>query len=657
MRAVASVMAAVALLVAGVAPMMPVIRPQVARAAEYSMTTAASYVIAPGDGTVRVSVNVAFRNTTPNPPGQFSVFPTIDLAVHDGAESVRAKDSNGRRLPTTLARRNGVTVASVRPRQPARYRDVRRFTLTYTLADGASNDVRIRPSVVIMPIWSFGTQGSVTVRLPSDYEVLVDGDPLRAEEDGAAWQLKSGRVADPSRWLARITATLPSSYVTTNREVALSGGSVDVQVRAWSDDAAWGRRTLRLLTDALPRLDDEIGLAHRPTGPLVIVESLPQSDAVLREPAASDVDIAIGYTEPAFTVLHQVAHLWLPATLAGDRWIREGFASHAAARVAAALDVDLPFDPAREARDRDADAFPLVSWGVGRASARQERYAYAAAWAAADAIAGEVGEDALRLAWQRTAAGLDGYQPPFDEAPSTPAAATVPADSQHLLDQLEAVSDANVVPIFRRWVLEEASTAQLAVRRDSRAAYEELSATAGDWGAPDPVRLALAGWRFDDARAAIAEATDWLSDRDALLARIEAAGLIAPERLRAEYERGGGSEAARRELDAESAVVAAYVAAQARAAAQRSPLEEAGLLGGSDPRATLAEARSLFGDGDLVEAADLSAEASDRIGRAATDGAVRIVSVLVLAGMLVVVGMRQARRRRAAGTDRYTARS
>ena len=153
-------------------------------------------------------------------------------------------------------------------------------------------------------------------------------------------------MSDPSRWLARVTATLPSSYVTVERQVPLSQGTVDVQVRAWSDDPAWGRRTLRLLTDALPRLDEAIGLPYGPTGPLVIVESLPESGAVLREPAASDVDIAIGYTEPAFTVLHQVAHLWLPATLAADRWMREGFASHAAAQVATALDVDLPFDPA-----------------------------------------------------------------------------------------------------------------------------------------------------------------------------------------------------------------------------------------------------------------------------------------------------------------------
>jgi hypothetical protein len=318
--------------------------------------------------------------------------------------------------------------------------------------------------------------------------------------------------------------------------------------------------------------------------------------------------------------------------------------------------VDLPFDPERAARDREADAFPLVSWGVGEASADQEQYAYAAAWAVTDAIAREVGDDALRLAWQRTAAGLDGYQPPFDQAPTTPVAVAVPADSRHLLDQLTAVSDDDLTALFRDRVLDEASAGQLSARREARAAYQELAAAAGDWGTPDPVRLALVGWRFDDARAAIAEATDWLADRDALRARIEAAGLTTPERLRAEYERGGGSDAARRELAAEHAVVDAYLAGRERAAADRSPLEEVGLLGGTKPETLLADARTLFADGDLQGAADLAVEATDRLDRAATDGAVRIVSVLVLAGVLLLVGVRQARRRGVAGVDRYTAR-
>jgi hypothetical protein len=286
----------------------------------------------------------------------------------------------------------------------------------------------------------------------------------------------------------------------------------------------------------------------------------------------------------------------------------------------------------------------------------QERYAYAAAFVAADAIAHEVGEARLRLAWQRIAAGLDGYRPPFDEAPTSPVAATVPVDSRHLLDQLEAVSHARVEPIFRRWILDDTSRALLPARRHARAAYEQLATVSGAWGTPDPVRLALAGWRFDDAEAAITEATGWLTDRDALLVRMDAAGLIAPERLRAEYQRGGGAEPARRELESEAAVVDAYVAARRRAAGQRSTLEQVGLLGGATPDAALAEARSLFADGDLVGAGDIAADLSARLDRAAIDGAVRLASLAIVGGLLLVIGFRLARRRGAPGTDGYTAR-
>jgi hypothetical protein len=131
-------MAALALAVAGLGPLLPGATPDVARAAEYRMSTAASYQIDPGAERVEIGIDVTFVNTTPNPPGQFSVFPTIDLAIHDGARNVRAENGRGRRLRTTVDRRNGITVASVHPRPPARYRDVRRFTLSYTLADGAS---------------------------------------------------------------------------------------------------------------------------------------------------------------------------------------------------------------------------------------------------------------------------------------------------------------------------------------------------------------------------------------------------------------------------------------------------------------------------------------------------------------------------------------
>ncbi|HYN62988.1 MAG TPA: hypothetical protein VES36_00170 [Candidatus Limnocylindrales bacterium] len=624
--------------------------------AEYKLTTLATYEVDPTHHEVRVTIRATFRNITPNPPGRFSVFEVIDLAVHDGARQVRASDRRGR-LKATVFRRHGVNVVSVRPRQAVRFRQTTEFKLRYTLPDGASRDVRIRPSVVIFPVWSFGTKGQAVVRVPGDYQVLVDGDPLTAKRKGNEWRLESGGIDDPTRWLALITATLPSSYATFSRSVSLAAGTVELQVRAWSDDRAWGRRTRTLLADALPRLEAEIGLQLPSSGPLVVVESLPAAGGELSEPVAEGTDIAIGFDEPAFTVLHQLAHTWLSPALAEDRWVREGFASRAAAAIAGKLHVDRPFAPAAEARALEDAAFPLVSWGAGGASAAQDRYAYAASWAAANELATAVGADALRLAWQRTAAGLDGYQPVEAEAPPAIAGQPIaPTDSMHLLDQLEAVSGDDLTSIFEEWVFDDATVELLPARHAARDAHDDLLRVAGEWGSPDPVRLALAGWRFGDAEAAIVEATSWLNARDALLNDIEVAGLTAPQRLRDEYQTGGGSPAARAELEAEAAAVATYADALALDTATRSLVEQVGLAGGDQPAAKLAEANVAFAEGDLIGAADLSADALDRLQRAGQDGLVRMASAAVVAVALPVLAISLARRRRRARASGYTAR-
>ena len=103
-------------------------------------------------------------------------------------------DSLGNSGGASVWSKSVLTVASIRPREGVRYRDSVKFTFSYTLADGASRDVRIRPSVVIFPVWSFGTVGHVDVELPREYEVLVDGDSLVADRSGESLQLKSGTI-------------------------------------------------------------------------------------------------------------------------------------------------------------------------------------------------------------------------------------------------------------------------------------------------------------------------------------------------------------------------------------------------------------------------------------------------------------------------------
>jgi hypothetical protein len=628
-------------------------RPAAVRAAEYTLTSQAHYAVLPEERRVEVEVGVTFENTTPNPPGQFSVFEVVDLAVQVQAQDVTATDDTGE-LNVSVGTRDGTRVVTVRPRSDVRYQEETTFTLRYVLPDAGSGGLRVRPSVVIFPAWGFGTASRVTVSLPSVFEVAVDGDELTASRNGTAWQLDSGHINDPTRWLAVVTATRPTSFVTLSEGVPLSSGTVDLQLRAWEDDRAWGERSLALLVRALPLLEEQIGLEYPQVGPLVVVESVTAPDAGLGEPEPGEAEIAAAFSEPPFTLVHQAAHIWFRAELAGDRWIREGFASQAAAAIAERLDVEPPFEPAAMTDELGDDAFPLVSWGAGEATIAQDRYAYAASWLAADRITGLVGDDALRAAWQRIAAGIGAYDP----VSSTPAGpgdeAVTPVGSRELLDQLQATTGAEVEPVFTELVLDEATAALLAPRADARVAFAQLLAAAGDWGAPDPIRSAMGGWSFGQATEQIDEAMTWLGDRDVLLADAARAGLLVPQRLRDRYVTGGGGADARAELDAEAAVVDGYLAVHERLGQDRSIFERVGLLGGPDPSTMLADAGTLFAEGDLRGAAEAVEASRARLDSAALDGVVRMVSVAALVLLLVALAVWLLRRRSRAGSD-YTA--
>jgi hypothetical protein len=118
---------------------------------------------------------------------------------------------------------------------------------------------------------------------------------------------------------------------------------------------------------------------------------------------------------------------------------------------------------------------------------------------------------------------------------------------------------------------------------------------------------------------------------------------------------GGGTSAARAELESEAAVVSDFAQASSRLQQSRSAVEQAGLLGGQDPGAMLNEARSAFTEGDLVGASKAASDALDRLRDAGRDGLVRLASagaVLVTVLISLVWLVRRRRQRRVGG---YTA--
>ena len=616
--------------------------PSPVAAAEYTLETSASYDVRPEDGEIGVTVGISFTNTTPDPAGQFSVFDQVKLAVHDDAAEVTASDDDGE-LEVTVDVEDGVNVATVDLRDDLRFEESVELELAYTLADGDDPQLRVRPSVVVFPAWGFGTASEVSVEVPNGYDVRVDGDAL-TEADG---RLVSGPIENPAEWLALVTATRPPDYTTFDATVPLAGGTADLQVRAFADDEAWGERTVALVERALPLLEEEIGLPYPRVGGLVLTETVATDASGFAEPASAGTEILVAFDQPPFTALHQVAHVWISPALVEARWIREGLASAMAERVAADLEVARPYDPAEQATERAEDAFRLDSWAAAGDPAA-EAYAHAASWALVSELGSAVGHDAIRTVLVRVASSIGPYaetevdaEPPADGAPPA-----VPLTSRAFLDHLETVSGVDLAEQFGERVLTEADAELLPARAEARAAFDELVAGADGWGAPDPVRAAMTDWRFDDARAHIAEAIDWLQARDELLVELEAAGLSAPDRLQQAYRSYGGGAEARDELDAQRIVVDAYAATATDLNGARSFPERVGLLGGPDPSEQLRLANGRFADGDLRGAVEAIGEARRLLASAEAGGLVRMVSaalvVLVLAAVAVVLFRRRA---------------
>ncbi len=618
-----------------------------AAAAGYTMQTTAQYVVDPAAGRINVTVQVDFSNTTPDPAGRLSAFDRIELPVQEGASQASAADDRGA-LAVELAVRDGITVASVTPRTRVRFEQEARFTLSFVLADQAAPDLHIRPEVVEFVAWGFGTASEVTIDLLPNLEVRSDGDPLTADAGPERIRLSSGPIADPTRWLVRLTAIGQTTFTTLTRRVTLASATVEVQVRAWSTDQAWGDRVAATVAQALPRLEAEVGLPYPRVGPLVLVESVPAADAT-EESATSSAEIQVDFSASAFTLIHQLAHVWASPQLVAERWLREGLASHLAERVAGPLAIDPPYAPATRVTELATDAFPLEEWGAGSDGATADAYGYAASWAVIDRVAEALGEAKLRLALARGAEGLSAYDP---AAPSGAAAgpAAHPIDSRRMLDLLTEVSGVDLGDLFGAQVFGPAAAPELHLRAVARLAYRSLLEKAGDWGAPDAIRAAMAAWAFDDAIRQLGDARRWLGERDRFLLALDAADLTPPDRLRERYRAGGGGRGARAELDAERAVVEAMAAAEERVRAPHGIVEQIGLFASDDSHRMLADARVSFTDGDLRTASQLIAAAEHRLDGALVDGLLRIGA----AALLVVVAVPVVRARRGRRTH-YTA--
>ncbi len=643
----------VALVAAIAASLAPTIAPTAHAAAPgLTLTSDTRYDVDPENQRVHVTAALTAVNHLKDTKTRLYYFDSAFLAVQPGATGFKIAARTGSpkvRVTSAKADRTLLRI-DFGGRLPAG--SSRTFTLTFDIPDpgGApTREVRIGASLVTFGAWAFASDstpgGSVTVVFPADYTVEVQtGDMGKPTTDDARRTIfTSGPLTQPLTFFAYFIAERPNEYAETARVVSVDGRPLDVSVRAWPDDPAWGERVGLLLERGLPALSELIGLPWVAQRPLVVAEAVSRSTAGYSgryDPTAGRIEIA--YYADSFVVLHEAAHAWFDGNLLADRWANEGFASWYALQAAAAIEEPVTGEPLTP--ELAAAKLPLNAWAaVGSNEAAAEDYGYAASAELARLIAERAGTVGLARVWNAARQGVGGYQPPGATSPAAPDQGTgipgagMPADGgranpiatevgagppdwRGLLDLLEEGTGKTYDDLWRSWVIRPGEASLLVARSAARQQYDELVSRAGDWQLPSIVRQALRAWQFEQATEFMDAASSSLDDRDSVTSAAANAGLTVPRALEAAFEGNGGFAAAAGEADAEQTAIDAYIQARDSRLPDPGIVEQAGLWWAT-PDADLARAADAFASGDLRGSVGASVtargawESADDLGR------------------------------------------
>lgn len=618
---------------------------------DLTITSHATYDVQPEEQRIRVTVELTLTNHLKDTKTKRFYFDEAFLDVMPRSSGFKLTRKGF--SPTAKVQKRTDAYTRLRLAYPRLYSGkTAKYRLTFNLNDpgGApTRDLRIGDSLVSFPVWAFATDStpgsSVSVTFPTGYEVKVEAGsiPAPTTDETGRTVFETGKLDKPLEFFAYLVADRPGAYREETVTTTVLGDPTELTIRSWPDDAPWAERISGLLQGALPALGEQIGLAWPHDEPLTVEEAVSRSTegyAGLFDPGRSLVEIA--YYADDFVVLHEAAHGWFNGSLLADRWSNEAFASYYAVEVAEALEVEARGEELTD--ELRAARIPLNAWGpIGQEPGAQEDYAYAAALALASAIGDRAGADGLRAVWADAAAGISAYQP----ADGAVERADGPPDWRGLLDLLEARTDATYSDLWRTWVARPNDLHLLDARAASRQRLEEVTAQAGDWRLPRPIRDALRAWRFADADALLADATAVLEARTQVDSAAAESGLIAPAGLRLAFEDDDGFADAKAEAAAELATIERYAAALALRPAESNPFIELGLYG-ETPEADLVAARDALARGDLEDSVAASTDAADTWAGAEALGQGRAFSIalLLLAGLLVVVMVVTTVRRR-----------
>ena len=636
--------------------LVPALAPEPAAAAtpDLTITSNATYDVLPDEHRVAVEVHLTATNHLKDTITRKFYFRTAFLAVQPGTSGFALTGGSG--SPKVSIHQSTDTFTSLKLDFGANLAAGKstKLTLSFDIRDSGGDParaVRVSPSLVTFGAWAFATPSTpgstVLVRMPAGYRVSIGRGPLDGPTTDATGEetWSSGRLDAPLDFVADVVADRDVTYAEKPVDVALKAGTAAVTVRSWPDDPAWADRVANLVTNALPVLEREIGLAWPVDGPLEVNEVLVRGSggyAGVFDPADRRIDIS--YSASDAVVIHELAHAWFNGRLVADRWAAEAFASYYGDLTARELGLEIR---PRDAPEPGASAIPLNAWGAGTTDPASERYAYAAAQELAREIADRAGPDALRAVWDLAARGIGAYRPePGTEEPVAGA-----PDWRGLLDLRDDQTGKSFDDLWRRWVARPEDLAALNARLAARAAYQQTLDAAGSWHLPFTIRDSMRAWRFDAAVERMSTARSILGERSTLAAAAATVGLSLPDSLRTAFEGPDGLTAAASETASEQATVEMIAAAESARPATGffdGLVVGVGLLF-QDPTGQLGAAELAFQSGNVHAAYEAARTARDAWRFAATAGRWRIVSIVLLVVSLAMFARiaRVTRRRRA----------
>lgn len=619
--------AAVGLVVAGLVG-------QPALADEGLATGATSrYVLDPKATTVDAEITVDLRNVTPNQGSVYYFYSSFSVPVPAGARKVRAR-SGGSNLSVSLGKTDDPSTRLARISFPnLLFGRSRTIVLTFEVPGEKPRSVdstRVGPGYATFAVYGVGDAGRSTVEVvaPSSMTFDATGDDFSSQENGSRTTHTATATSSDGGYWAVVSLRDPDQGDEETVDVA----GVSLLLNGFKDDPKWADFVAAQVTKGLPTLEELVGTPWPGGLERIREDATPSLRGYDGWFDPSDDEIVIGERLDADLIFHELSHAWVSGERFDQRWVSEGLAQVLAERTVEATGGRRTERPTVTRRSDDAVA--LNDWGGSAGSRSQDvdAYAYPASYAVTRALLADLEGDELAAVIGAGLRGERAYDP----------AGTRDADGgrtswSRWLDLLETRGGVQDAPeVFSRWVLDGEQKAQLAPRKEARAAYAAVDEADGAWLPPEGLRDAMTAWDFDRA-GSVRDKIDTLPEgAKAVQDAASRAGVDVPASVRESYEAAEQDEqyaALGTALPRAAAAVPPVAAAERAADRARDPVSTLGTtVLGVEERAT--QAATLLDDGRYDEARTVAQQATDRADRALLVGL-----GLVLGVLLVVVGI------------------